>query len=156
MKWKSGDDPQAQRWEEVDCELEVEMVEPGEDGEIRVVPLKRKGGDDAERYLGVSATSVLWWGEVEHMSELEVKKIAVNCMRANARKFGARMMLRGVAVPKVNHMLKHASASDERLEDIWRPAEIAWKAAVGMAVSTEGGLHEDRAGDDDDAAAGEG
>ena len=52
----------------------------------------------------------------------------------------------GVTAPQANHQLKHASSSDEALVDIWRPAEIAWKKATGMAISTEGHLHKSVAG----------
>lgn len=89
----------------------------------------------------MDTTCTVHWGDLEQKAEVEIRKIAVNSMRVKARKYGARMMLRGVAVPMANHMLKHASSSDTQLEHIWRPAEIAWKAATSMTISTEGGLH---------------
>ena len=56
------------------------------------------------------------------------------------------MLLMGVTAPQANHQLKHTSSSDGTLQDIWRPAEIAWKKATGMAISTEGHLHKSVAG----------
>ena len=123
-------------------EIRVVMVEPGLNGQQREVLMKTIAGNEAERYLGVNVTGVAWWGEVEEQAIQDVKRIAGCCRKAKVRRFGARMILSQVAAPKVNHYLKHAHvATDERMEDIWRPAEIAWKTATGMAVSTRGDLH---------------
>ena len=144
--WEAGDDPEARHWKELPYEFDAEMVEPDKDGCVRRVALKRKAGNTEERYLGLNGTCTVWWGAAEKAAAEGIKANAANCCRANVKHHGARMLLMGVTAPQANHQLKHTSSSDEALADIWRPAEIAWKRATEMAITTESHLHKSVAG----------
>ena len=144
--WVTGDDPEARHWKELPFSFEVEMVEPDADGNARWVVLQRKTGHAAERYLGLQGTCTVWWGAAERMAAEGIKANSANCSRAGVKHHGARMLLMGVTAPQANHQLKHTSSSDDALLDIWRPAEIAWKKATGMAITTESHMHKSVAG----------
>ena len=137
IKWSQKcTDSEARDWEEIEWQITVEKVEPDSDGNTVSMTMRRLDGNTPERYLGVDMTGTVWWGEVEASMEAAVKTIAACCRKAKVRRYGARALLQAVAQPKANHSLKWASSSQERLREIWRPAEIAMKAAVRLAVST--------------------
>lgn len=141
IRWsQESTDSEARDWEEIEAHITVERVELGPNGNTVSMTMRRLDGNTPERYLGVDMTGTVWWGEVEAGMEAVVKTIAACCRKAKVRRYGARALLQAVAQPKVNHALKWASSSQERLREIWRPAEIAMKAAVRLAISTPGAV----------------
>jgi len=139
--WGPDPDPQAKDFRDDDETISVKMVEPDEHGRHSDVQLLRKWANVAERYLGLQLTDTLWWGEAGEQVSEEVKRVSRLCAKSGAKVAGAGMMLRQVAAAGANTQLKFASVSDDWLEDIWKPAEIAWKQCTKMAVSTHRHLH---------------
>ena len=86
--WRDESDGAGVKYDEIDGEVWVDMLEPNADGSSRRLQLKRISAEDEEKYLGVVTTGCVWWGAAEDTAREQVRHVAGRCNVVKARQYG--------------------------------------------------------------------